>query len=292
MKDVLVAGPEYILALDVGGTKIHTSLVQIQEDSYTIITQTKVQTYSDGSQLEVLAQLTHCVSQLLDTRVKCICIGFPSTMNQRTGTILETTNIPSLQHVEIRKHFQKQFHIPIYIQNDANCFALGAYLQHKSHIQNDEVFVGITLGTGVGCGVITQGNILTGIHTAAAEIWQLPYLDGTIEQYASSKFFESKHISAKDCFLLAKQNDARAVTICAEFAKHVAHVLFVCIVCYNPTKIAIGGSIAKGHEFFAEDVLSALQQKLTSVQFSDIDISYVIDSDVVIKGVAHLAHIR
>ncbi len=293
----LTKNPQSVVALDVGGTKISGALL-IFDKSKTIPKDTlQVKTHSTGTSQEVIVQIIECIAKLITPYVDAICIGLPSSIRQETGEVLYTNNIATLTNIDVVSHIQKQFHIPVFIDNDANCFALGAFIQHSDIVENFSSqgvipFVGLTLGTGIGCGVIINGKIVQGAHTAASEIWQLPYKDKTYESYASSKFFYLHNISPKNCFELAQQNDNKALRIYEEFGKNVAHVIYLCVCTYNPKKIIIGGSIAKSQEFFHPSVLRELRKILREYQYLDLEIIYDVISDTVLKGVGHLAFIR
>src|SRR5690606_10392508 len=115
-----------------------------------------------------------------------IGIGIPGLVDSSNGIALGLANIPSFQHVELKKFLTGRFSKPVFVNNDANCFAIGV---HKYGVgKSFKSLVGITLGTGVGGGIVINGQLYSGLFSAAGEWCSAPYLDHNFEYYCSGKF--------------------------------------------------------------------------------------------------------
>jgi glucokinase len=205
--------------------------------------------------LEALATF---IESYLPYAFEGIGIGIPGLVNPKEGVVLGLANIPSFQHVELRKFLTIRFGKPVFINNDANCFALGVYkFGVGKGFQN---LVGITLGTGVGGGIIIHGKLYSGVNSAAGEWCGASYLDGTFEDYCSGKFFNRVYQSRpKALAKLAQEGDPVALKAFDEFGTHVGELLKVILFSLAPEAIVLGGSIRKTYPLFEKPLRASLQ---------------------------------
>ena len=110
-------------------------------------------------------KILHCVQN--DNVGLTIGIGVPGTVNSKTGTVIKTPNLP-LTNINLAEKINDKYNIPVFIENDANCAALGESL--AGAIKDTENAVLITLGTGIGSGLILGGKLHTGMSGAAGEL--------------------------------------------------------------------------------------------------------------------------
>lgn len=115
-----------------------------------------------------------------------IGVGVPSVVDSEEGIVYNVANIPSWAEVPLKRLLQERFSVPVYINNDSNCFALGVKLFGEGRKYRN--LVGMTIGTGVGTGIIINGELYSGQNTGAGEIGSLPYLSHDFEHYCSSGF--------------------------------------------------------------------------------------------------------
>jgi glucokinase len=149
--------------------------------------------------------------------------------------------------------------VPVIINNDANCFTLGEYKYGpaKSHRH----VIGITLGTGIGTGVIANSHLYTGYICGAGEWGAVPYLDSTFEDYCSSKFFKRKYNqNAKKLAKKAEENDPASLRIFEEYGQHLGALISRILFTYAPEAIVIGGSIRKAFPYFENGMRQAILQ--------------------------------
>ena len=160
----------YRIGVDLGGTNIVAGVV---DEFYKIVAKAKRKTACPRPAGEILADIAACVNEAVKTagitmdEVKSIGIGTPGSVNKRMG-IIEYANNLGFDKVPARDILLKYFNKPIYIENDANCAALGEAVAGAGG--NVENFVAITLGTGVGSGIIVNGKIVNGCNDAAGEM--------------------------------------------------------------------------------------------------------------------------
>ena len=114
---------ETVLGIDMGGTNIRAGLVSNNNLS-SVISQ-KIN--SKGSIEEVLQNVNNITDKLINSSIKAIGIGVPGLVNTEEGIVFDVINIPSWQHVPLQQWMKERYKMPVHINNDANCFALGEY---------------------------------------------------------------------------------------------------------------------------------------------------------------------
>ena len=243
-----------ILGLDIGGTSIKAGLLlggQLQAIR-------SIPTPALESQELILETLAAFIESYLPQSFAGIGIGIPGLVDAQMGIVLGLANIPSFQHVELRDFLVNRFGKPVWINKDANCFALGV---HQFGIgQGFQNLVGITLGTGVGAGIIIHGKLYSGVNSAAGEWCGTPYLDRTFEDYCSGKFFNRVYQSKpKTLAKLAQEGDPIALQAFDEFGRHVGELLKVILFSLAPEAIVLGGSIRKTYPLFEKSMRATLQ---------------------------------
>jgi len=149
-----VAAP-LVIGLDVGGTKILSGLVDRDGQ---IITQHEIDTPGE-SQVDVLAAVDAAVERLLDERVAAIGYGIPSNLDRRTGRILQSVNLP-LENVDLVARSTERYGVPVGVENDGSVAALAEWKRGAGRGTTNLVM--LTLGTGVGGGIILDGRLFRG----------------------------------------------------------------------------------------------------------------------------------
>jgi glucokinase len=149
-----VAAP-LVIGLDVGGTKILSGLVDRDGQ---VVAQHEI--HSPGeSQADVLAALDAAVEELLDDRVVAIGYGIPANLERGTGRILHATNLP-LESVDLVSRSNERYGLPVGVENDANVAALAEWKRGAGRGSTNLVM--LTLGTGVGGGIVLDGRLFRG----------------------------------------------------------------------------------------------------------------------------------
>ena len=236
-----------ILGLDIGGTSIKAGVLVAGhlEDIRSIPTP------AEESKEFVLDTIASFIESYLHHDIAGIGIGIPGLVNVEKGIVLNLSNIPSFQHVLLKDFLLKRFNLPVFINNDANCFALGV---HKYGLgKRFKNLVGITLGTGTGGGIVINGNLYSGVNSAAGEWCSAPYLDKDFEFYCSGKFFHNKYQKKpKSLYKLALNGDAQALKAFDEYGVHLGELIKHILYGLAPEAIVLGGSIRKTYPLFKD----------------------------------------
>jgi glucokinase len=151
------------LGVDVGGTKILAGVV----DREGRVERRDERRTDCTSQDELLEQLDEVVGGLLGKDVAALGLGLPSTIDQRIGRAVSSVHIP-LHDVDIRDRMAERFHLPVGIDNDANAAAIAEWQLGAG--RGSSYVVMLTLGTGIGGGLILDGKPYRGWSGAAAEL--------------------------------------------------------------------------------------------------------------------------
>ena len=245
---------EYAIALDVGGSKITTCLVdekgKIIEGERRL---TGVHKGKNAVLYNIISEIENMMNRNKNIKIKGIGIGMPGFINSK-GKIVFMPNVP-LVGFNIVKHIQKKFKCPVAVENDANCFALGEYSfgRHKS-----EVMLGLIIGTGVGCGIVSNGRLISGCNGGAGEIGH-NLLDNSADQLVvKNNDFESvcsgPNISRRYAEVSGKDITPKQVfTVKDSAARKEIDKEYLClgkllgsmVNTLNPDTIVLGGSVSK-----------------------------------------------
>lgn len=267
----------HIIGVDLGGTNIRAGKVVNNEIIYT----NKMPTPSDGSESDVMESLLAAIDTCFDANTQSIGIGVPSVVDVEQGIVYDVANIPSWKVVPLKKILENRYHVQAFVNNDANCFALGEKYFGKA--RNYKNIVGLTIGTGMGSGLIFNGKLYEGKNCGAGEFGCIPYLDSNFEHYCSGEFFASeKTISAYEAYLQAKEGNRAALKMYEEFGYHMGQAIKSILYAYDPEIIVLGGSLSNAYEFFKPAMLEAIQDfayrnvlNNLKIEVSDLDNSAI-----------------
>lgn len=270
------------LGIDLGGTNVRmASLTKNGLKDFTSSTIDKT-----GGRDGVINQILSLINEFDKSNIEGIGIGVPSYVDTQNGIVYDTVNLPGWDQVNIKDIIENKFKIPVSINNDANCFALGEKYYGKGKPYKS--IVGITLGTGVGAGIIIKGELYEGKNCGAGEIGALPYLDKDYEFYTSSSYFAHYNTTALETFEKANQGDLKAINLYKEYGHHLGELIKVVLLTYNPEAIILGGSISKAHLHFYH----SMNESITKIHFKqylknlNVELSSLEHASV--YGAAHL----
>lgn len=243
---------EIVLGIDMGGTNLRAGLVS--GDKLSGIISQKIN--SSGSVEEVLQELFTLTDKLINNSVKGIGIGVPGLINE--GTVFDVINIPSWKSVPLQQLMEEYYKIPVYVNNDANCFALGEYYFGKG--KNYQSMIGITIGSGLGTGIIINKKLYTGKNYGAGEFGMADYLDKYYEYYASGQFFTNVYgINGETVFVNANKGDIKAIKMYEEMGAHLGNAIKMIMFAYDPGIIIIGGSVRNAWKYFNTAMWKSIQ---------------------------------
>ncbi|WP_018661519.1 ROK family glucokinase [Heyndrickxia acidiproducens] len=298
---------KWMVGVDLGGTTTKLAFVN-SEGEFRHKWEIPTDTSEQGKEIlpnianSIAAQLTALKRDQKD--IEGIGIGVPGPVDMETGIIYESVNIGWPQNYPVTATLQQLSGLKVVIDNDANVAALGEMWKGAGEGAKDLVLV--TLGTGVGGGVITGGNIIHGAKGAAGEIGHITVIPeggeqcncgktGCLETVASATgivrtvkrrlplfagssllkdhYTNSGNVTAKDVFDFAAGGDRLALEVVEETAKYLGLALANIANTLNPEKIVLGGGVAKA----GDTLLKPLQASFSQYAFNTVAKSTVLE---------------
>jgi glucokinase len=240
-------GNKYVIGIDLGATNVRAALVD--ENGISKMVSSRIR--SKGKVQDVLEDIYAVADQLVGENVAAIGIGVPSVVDIEEGIVYDVQYIPSWVEVPLKKLMEERYRRPVFVNNDANCFALGEFYFGKGKGSQD--MVGLAIGTGLGAGLIINRHLYAGHNCGAGEFGMLPYLDQVFEYYCSGQFFQNVYqLDGEDVFKQAKQGDARALQLYAEMGTHLGNAIKTIMYTYDPSLIVFGGSVRFAYPYFQQ----------------------------------------
>ncbi len=271
----------YYIGVDLGGTNIAAGLVN--EDGK-IFSKASVPTKREREYPEIIKDMAKLINDLIQGQgltisdFKSIGIGSPGVPDCKEGKIVYASNL-KFRDVPLRDELKKYIDLPVYVNNDAN---IAAYAESVAGAARGyKTSVTVTIGTGIGSGIIIDGKIFSGFNSAATELGHTVLkMDGELcncgrrgcwEHYASAtacirqtkkaaeenpdslinRLVEGdiEKIDAKTVFDAAKQGDKTAISVVDKYIGYIGEGLANIVNSFQPEVIVIGGGVCKEGEF-------------------------------------------
>jgi len=260
---------DIIISIDIGGTTFESAI--LDRDYLNIIDMSSkwhVRDYSDSESLleAICSQINDLLvkNQINQSKVHGLSVACPGPLDSKNGIILNTPNLKLFRNYALKEKLKEQFDCKISVENDANLFALGEWF--LSH-QEEKVFVGVTLGTGLGFGLIINGDMFTGKNGMAAEyglsscewgIWEdkisLEYLKSQIEKVYGQR------ISPREIQKYAVDGDFKARDLFNDFGKNVGLALSHVVNMLDPGAIVFGGGLSKAFKIYKKAMSDSIAE--------------------------------
>jgi len=266
-----------IIGIDLGATNIRGAIVQQGE----ISTITSRRIHTKGTEQQVLEDVYSLTDALIDKDVKAVGIGVPSVVDVKLGIVYDVVHIPSWKEVHLKELLENRYHIPVFVNNDANCFALGEH--HFGKGKGIDNMIGLTIGTGVGAGIIVNNQLYAGANCGAGEFGMVDYLDRDYEYYCSGSFFKNVYgVNGEDVFKDAQKGDAHALKLYREMGIHLGNAIKMIMYTCDPELIILGGSVHLAYEYFQETMWQRIKTFAftKSIDKLKIDISALENSGI------------
>lgn len=286
----------YYIGIDIGGTNLKAGLV---DESYQI-TATKKQPLQFDSMEQMGKTLAEMAIGLVEEnnipqeQVASVGMGFPGPVDDRRGVVIKTVNIP-IRFMPVAEMFHQFWSgVPVHLGNDADCAALGEFYHYED--KNIESLILVTLGTGIGTGIILNGRIHTGINGCAGEGGHTVIVHngepctcgrrGCWERYASANALIRQTMAAMDqnkdsimwgltggdlsrvdgrtAFEGKRKGDAAAKAVVEQYLDYLGNGLSNFINIFQPEVIALGGGVSHERD---EDLLLPLQDMVLEACF-------------------------
>jgi len=241
------------IGVDLGGTNVRCGLVEDEK----IINLLAKSINSSGTEIEVLNDIFLLLDDLVTDDIEGIGIGVPSVVDVENGIVYDVYNIPSWKSVPIKNILEKRYNKPVYVNNDANCFALGEKYFGKAKKYNN--IVGLIIGTGLGAGIIINGKLYNGTNCGAGEFGMIPFKDDILEHYCSGYFFKKKYnITGEELYNLAVSKDEFALNVFREYGKNLGEAIKIILYAIDPEIIVMGGSVSKSFKYFKDALFETI----------------------------------
>ncbi|KLO23226.1 glucokinase [Marinitoga sp. 1197] len=276
----------YLIGIDLGGTEIKTGLVSKAKG---IINKVSIPTETNKGIEKVVENILKSIEIVAGdniNKIEGIGIGSPGSIDRDAGIVRYSPNLP-FHNFNLTKVISDTFKIPAFVENDANAFTLGEW--YFGSAQGLKHFVALTLGTGIGGGVISHGFLITGKDGIGAELGHV-IIDpdgplcgcgsrGCIEAIASAKNTarwakefsikipnnkivelagDIEKIESKHVFMALKENDPVARMVVDKITDALAKAITNYAHIFNPEMVVIGGGMSKA----GRDLLNPIREKI------------------------------
>lgn len=255
---------ESVIGLDLGGTKM--TATRFNKNTFKIIESKTCPTNAKRGFKVVYKDLVALISDLKDNSVLSIGVGVPGLIRLPAGIIHKFPNIPGAEYFSLKKQLEKDLRLPVFIENDANCFALAEALRGAG--KGKKIVVGITMGTGVGGGIVIDGKIFQGCKGFAGEIGHMLLLPGNppfktkdnrgdVEQFLSGTAMNKRAPKINDPKKLLDDRNLRQANIkeAAWLCSSLTHLL-------DPDVIVFGGSVGRALSKYLSEIKRELKKWL------------------------------
>ncbi len=315
----------YTIGIDLGGTNIVAAVV---DDEYNIVAKAKTPTAMPRSADAIFDDIAKICKEAMSEAgltiddISSVGLGTPGTVND--SGVIEFANNLGFDHVPASDMIvQRLGNVPVYIANDANCAALGeAYAGCGNGSKN---FIAVTLGTGVGSGIIVDGKIVTGVNSAGGECGHMVIVvdgedctcgrKGCWEAYASATALinqtkramqqypdsimhklaeEEGKVSGRTAFDAMRHGDIAGIKVVDQYVKYVACGLINLVNALQPEIICVGGGICNEGETLLRPLRRYIEAERYSV-YSKIQTKIVkakLGNDAGIIGAAILGRVE
>jgi len=238
-----------IVVIDLGGTKINYGLYRAGHIDSNIVKPFDANLSVEDSILFIKS----CIDEVKDNDSCAVAIGVPSIVDVKQGVVFNAVNIKSWGEVHLKESLEALLALPVYVNNDVNCFVQGEHLLKQPQGYQD--MIGLCLGTGVGSGIILQNKLYAGNNGCAGEIGDFSYLNGSLDDYCSGKFFHDHYLECGASLAKkARDGDKQAIIAFEQFGKHLAVAISHLLLMLDPQLIVFGGSVAKSFDLFIDSL--------------------------------------
>ena len=252
---------EYI-GIDIGGTKC---AVVRGDESGRILEKRSFPTTDRANTLEQIFEHTR---QILSDRTKAIGVSCGGPLDSKTGVILGPPNLPGWDCVPVTEHLTERFHLPAYLENDANACAVAEWRFGAGKGCENLIF--LTFGTGLGAGLILDGKLYRGACGMAGEVGHVRLFPeghigygkaGSYEGYCSGGGIAQYGLgSARELADKARAGDPRALAVWEQTGGNLGRLLAILMDILNPDVIVIGSIYARAGDLMrdaCEQILAA-----------------------------------
>lgn len=274
-----------IIGVDLGGTNLRAGIVH-EGILQSLVSQPLL---PHGSKAEILEQIFEVIDRIFNNKITAIGIGVPGLVDPVTKVVYDVVNVPALNEMDLLSILQQRYGIPVKIENDANCFTLGEFYFGAGRTYKS--IVGLTIGTGLGAGIIIDGKLYTGKHGGAGEFGMISYLDKNIEYYVSGRFFEHVYKTTGEVvYKRALAKDADAIEMYEEFGRHLGEAVKLILYVLDTECIVIGGGAKGAFSFYSKSMWDTIDDfaYIRPVSTLSIQASSLLNANILGAAALHL----
>ncbi len=297
----------YFLGLDIGGSKISVGLVQFQgTKNYRLLKYKKIETDSKLKAPILIKTIKKIAAEYFSPQIRAIGLGIAGQIDWNHGQIRGSPNLSrALRNFKLRQRFAKEFGRPVVVDNDVHCFTLAEANWGAGRGYNS-VF-GLTIGTGIGGGLVIKGEIVRGATNTAGEIGhtnigvqtscscgQRGHLEAIAGGRAMLRRYQAltnQDIKAQELEKLYQQGEQSACLVVREAAHVLAIGLANLLTLINPDCLVLGGGLVNFRQFISQ----AIKQVPSLLPFSFLEKTPILISKLGdqagVLGAARLAYV-
>jgi N-acetylmannosamine kinase len=260
-----------ILAIDIGGTMIKYGLVSSDGE---ILSTDKIETEAEKGLENILNKIDNIFKRYKKNNPVGIAVSGTGQINGMIGKVIGGNPIiPNWIGTNLVKILEEKYNLPAVLENDVNCVALGEkWIGAGKDLSN---FICLTIGTGIGGGIILNNQLFRGENFVAGEFGHILIKKGEFEQFASTtalirlvKERTGKILNGKEIFDLEKKEIVEYQEVISEWIENLTDGLSSIIYCFNPANIILGGGVIGQGEPLINRIKNSLFKKIGS-QFKE-----------------------
>jgi len=281
---------KYIIAIDLGGTNLKVALLDLK---YNIKDREVLGTRRFLEKEELISGIVFSLNRIIKyngldkTDILGVGLGLPGPVDSKAGIVHFFPNIPGWKEVRLRDALKKRIGLPVLLDNDAKIMALAEHRLGAARGFNNVLCM--TLGTGIGGGIIIGGKLYRGFNNAAGEVGHLPINErglscncgnsGCLEAYiGNSRIIKNareefkRNISLEELSLLAAKGNKSAIKIWRNVGRHLGFALAGVVNLLNLDAVVMGGGVANAGKVLFDSAKDSLKNQVMSVQGAHVKI--------------------
>ena len=254
-----------ILAIDIGGTMIKYGLVSSDGE---ILSTNKIETEAEKGLENILNKIDNIFKRYKENNPVGIAVSGTGQINGMIGKVIGGNPIiPNWIGANLVKILEEKYNLPAVLENDVNCVALGEkWIGAGKDLSN---FICLTIGTGIGGGIILNNQLFRGENFVAGEFGHILIKKGEFEQFASTtalirlvKERTGKTLNGKEIFDLEKKEIVEYQKVISEWIENLTDGLSSIVYCFNPANMILGGGVIEQGEPLINRIKNSLFKKI------------------------------
>lgn len=275
---------KFIIGIDLGGTNLKIALLDLR---YKIRDREVLSTQRFKNKENLISIIIYSINRVIENNglekkdILGVGLGLPGPVDTKSGLVHFFPNIAGWKEVNLKKILQQRLGLPVSLDNDAKLMSMAEYKIGKARSFKNALC--LTLGTGIGAGIIIGGALYRGVKNAAGEIGHIPVNEegprcncggsACLEAYIGNNRIirEAKKIFKRDISLeelsaLGKKRDMRALSIWRNVGRYLGIALAGVVNLLNLDAVIIGGGIANAGPVLFNSVRQTIKKRAMSVQ--------------------------